>query len=136
MEAALALCRVRHLAEANLRRRQNAALLSEWCATEWPGVVVPTVLLPTSHVFHQFTVVCPNVDVRDATVKGLREQGVDARVYYPYSISKLPDVEHAQLPVSESLTGLVLSLPVHPRLTAEQMAILHDAITTVSKAWH
>ena len=136
MEAALALCRVRRLAEMNLLRRHNAALLSKWCLDEWPGVIVPTVLLESSHVFHQFTVVCPDVTKRDATVKGLRDHGVDARVYYPYVIADLPGVERAHLPVSESLTSLVLSLPVQPRLTPQQTEILHDAIRAVSKEWH
>ncbi|MFZ2058764.1 MAG: DegT/DnrJ/EryC1/StrS family aminotransferase [Acidimicrobiales bacterium] len=136
MEAALALCRTRHLAETNLLRRQNAALVSQWCLAEWPGAVVPTVLLETSHVFHQFTIVCPDATTRNATMEGLRARGVDARVYYPYTTADLPGVERADLPVSKSLTNLVLSLPVQPRLKPQQMESLHDAITAVSKEWH
>ena len=105
MEAALALCRMKLLAEMNLLRRRNAALLSKWCIDEWPGVAVPTVMLEGSHVFHQFTVVCPDVTKRDATVKGLRDRGVDARVYYPYALTDLPGVDSAHLPVSKSLTN-------------------------------
>jgi dTDP-4-amino-4,6-dideoxygalactose transaminase len=93
-------------------------------------------MLEGSHVFHQFTVVCPDVTKRDATVKGLRDRGVDARVYYPYALTDLPGVDSAHLPVSKSLTNLVFSLPVQPRLTPQQMEVLHDAIQAVSKEWH
>ena len=135
MEAALALCRMKRLAEMNLLRRRNAALVSKWCIDEWPGVVVPTVMLEGSHVFHQFTVVCPDVTKRDATVKGLRDQRCRcARALR--SAPDLPGVDSAHLPVSKSLTNLVFSLPVQPRLTPQQMEVLHDAIQAVSKEWH
>jgi dTDP-4-amino-4,6-dideoxygalactose transaminase len=57
-------------------------------------------------------------------------------VYYPYALTDLPGVDSAHLPVSKSLTNLVFSLPVQPRLTPQQMEVLHDAIQAVSKEWH
>lgn len=135
MEAALALVRVRHLAETNFVRRRNAALLAQWCSTSWPGAQVPEVSLESSHVFHQFTVVCPDVERRDATLEGLRAAGVDARVYYPYTVADLPGVEPAELPVARALTERVLSLPVHPRLSDSQLETEQEAIAAVARVW-
>jgi len=45
----------------------------------------------------------------------------------------LPGVIRTALPVAESLRDRVLSLPVHPGLSADQLEFLHESIVTVGK---
>lgn len=59
---------------------------------------------------------------RDRIVKGMREQGVGAAVYYRVPIHLMPfyrKFSSERLPVTESVADQVFSLPVHPAVEPE-----------------
>jgi len=70
-------------------------------------------------VWAQYTLL---VKDRTKVVQALQEAGIPTMVYYPIPLSQQPAYKHYPtlgVPVSESLCGQVLSLPMHPYLTAE-----------------
>jgi len=64
--------------------------------------------------------------MRDRLQTRLRERGIATRVYYPGTVPGQPCFAHlgyepGAFPVSERLTREVLSLPIYPGLTMEQV---------------
>ena len=128
--AAMARAQLPDLDLSNRRRVENAHRLDTWCRDAWGDTVRLPVRGETTHVLHQYTVVFDSAEQRDEILAGLRAAGVDARIFYPYTIPELPGVHAADAPVATSLRDRVLSLPVHPRLNEEQLDILRGAITS------
>lgn len=66
----------------------------------------------------QYTIQVENRD--DAQLK-LKEQGIPTAVHYPIPLNKQPAVANADvsLPVGDAIAERVMSLPMHPYLTAE-----------------
>jgi len=70
-------------------------------------------------VWHQYTV---RVSERDRLVAALRARGIEAGVYYPTPIHRLPAYGlELDLPATDQAAAEVLSLPVHPTLSKEQI---------------
>jgi dTDP-4-amino-4,6-dideoxygalactose transaminase len=103
----------------NEKRRANARYLSR----HLKHVVTPSESPYSAHVFHQYTVRIPGQ--RDAALRHLAALGVGTGVYYPRPIHLQPlylemgyqDV----LPETERAALEVLSLPVRPDLTDEDL---------------
>ena len=118
LQAAIGGAQLPKLAGWNERRRGNAARYDR----ELRGVVTPAVRPEATHVYHQYTV---RVADRDRAVARLTEQGIGTGVYYPNPIHKQPVyVERGyagSFPESERAAAEVLSLPVRPDLTPEEL---------------
>lgn len=121
IQAAIGLVQLPKLAAWNTQRRANAGYLTQRLAG-LDGVVTPAVRDGALHVFHQYTLRVRN---RDAAVEALRAQGVGAGVYYPTPIHQQPLYRRlsydTRLPATEAASREVLSLPVHPTLTREEL---------------
>lgn len=114
----------------NEQRRANAAFLS----ANLEGVVTPTTAEGVVHVFHQYTIRVVGHD-RDAFMEQLRERGVGCDVYYPVPVHRLtPYGSSADLPQTEQAAAEVVSLPVHPHLSADDLATIVDVVNAVAAA--
>lgn len=114
-------------------RRKNAAFLD----ANLRGVVVPPVADGAVHVYHQYTVRV--TDDRDGFVKALREEHqVGSGVYYPIPNHRLPSLASyapgLDLPETERAAREVVSLPVHPSLTQDDLERIVEGVNTVAKA--
>jgi perosamine synthetase len=131
LHAAIGRVQLRRLPAWTMTRRDNAAALTEGLAhlEASHGLVTPTVAPEAQPVWHKYTVRAPE---RDRLVADLAARGVPAGVYYPIPIHRLPahrrDVD---LPHTEAAAREVLSLPVHPAMTA---AALRYVVTSVARA--
>jgi perosamine synthetase len=131
IHAAIGLAQMPKLERFNETRIANAAYLSEHLPKD--KVQVPTVRSNTRHVFHQYTVrVLPPLD-RDEARQRLAAAGVGTEVYYPVPVHK--QVLYGELrygdqsfPESEKAAKQVLSLPVHPSLTREDLETIVAAV--------
>ncbi|MEV7826200.1 DegT/DnrJ/EryC1/StrS family aminotransferase [Microbacterium enclense] len=115
------------------KRRENAAYLDEHLV----GVGTPVVTEGAYHVYHQYTVRVP--DDRDGFAKALREEHhVGSGVYYPIPNHRLPSLARyapgLDLPETESAAREVLSLPVHPSLSHDDLARIVAAVDAVAGA--
>lgn len=114
-------------------RQRNAAFLD----SHLEGVVVPAVLEGATHVYHQYTIRVPQD--RDGFVAALRaEHGVGSGVYYPIPNHRLdslaPHAPGLELPETERAAREVVSLPVHPSLTQEDLERIVAGVNTLAKA--
>jgi dTDP-4-amino-4,6-dideoxygalactose transaminase len=122
--AAIGLAQLPRLEGFNAARRQNAQVLG--AGLEGVGGLIPPVERSGhEHVYHQYTVRVERG--RDELRKALTERGIGTGVYYPIPVHRQPvymtrGYGDLSLPVSERLAGEVLSLPVHPALSEDDLA--------------
>jgi len=121
LQAAFLRTKLRRLPAWTEERRALAARYRE--ALEGLPVGVPPDPGDAFHTYHQFTIRAP---MRDALAGYLRERGIATRVYYPRTVPAQPCFSHlgtatGAFPVSERLAREVLSLPIYPGLTPEQV---------------
>jgi perosamine synthetase len=112
-------------------RRRNAAFLD----AHLENVVVPPVREGSTHVYHQYTIRVQGD--RDGMVTALREEhGVGSGVYYPIPNHRLPSfgLLDLDLPETERAAREVISLPVHPSLSTEDLERVVAAVNAVAKA--
>ena len=128
LAAAIGREQLTKLPEFTLDRRENAARLDEGLADAPVGT--PTEPDDRQHVYHQYTI---RTDERDALRSRLADAGVDTGIYYPNVIYETDAYEafdeHA--PAAEEATEQVLSLPVHPQVTEEEIETIVDTVKGV-----
>src|ERR1051326_4531065 len=122
IQAAVLSVKLRHLEQANLRRRQCASLYNEAFA-ELDEVATPVEADYARHVYHIYGV---RVHGRDELRRSLEAKGIGCGVHYPIPIH-LQEVwrnlgySEGAFPVAENLAGELLSLPMFPELAREQI---------------
>ncbi|NYZ78022.1 DegT/DnrJ/EryC1/StrS family aminotransferase [Candidatus Micrarchaeota archaeon] len=83
------------------------------------------------HVFHQFTIKAEN---RDELKKFLDSQGIGNAVFYPMPLHSIPVLEaKASCPKTEKVCKQVLSLPVHPSVSEQDLHAVADAVKAFYK---
>lgn len=135
MQAAILRVKLRHLDNWCAARRNVAARYDALLKTV-SGVTIPRVAAWGEHAFHQYTI---RVQRRDQVQKFLMAEGIASTVYYPVPIHLQPIYKQLRyrpgdLPESERSASEVLSLPIYPELTEEQIARVADAIARALKA--
>jgi len=128
--AAIGLAQLPKLDGYNERRRAIAARYDR----ELVGVLTPTVRTGATHVYHQYTI---RVRGRDAFAERLKERGVGSAVYYPIPVHRQkPFIAlgygDASYPVTDRLTEEVLSIPVHPSLSDEEVTQVIEAVNATA----
>lgn len=97
-----------------------------------PGIRVPERTPQSNHVFHQYTLQLEGID-RDGLHKFLAEKDVPSMIYYPVPGHKQKmfasfGLSDSDLPVTDTLTEKVLSLPIHTEMEQEQLVFICEAI--------
>ena len=118
--AAIGLTQLKKLEKYNNSRISNAKYLSENIVN--PTITTPKISENCKHVFHQYTIKCED---RENVQNALKAAEIGYGVYYPLPIHNQPyykeigyDESH---PVAEKIAEICLSLPVHPKLTKENL---------------
>jgi dTDP-4-amino-4,6-dideoxygalactose transaminase len=131
MAAAIGLVQIEKLNNWNAIRRANAAYLTEHLSGI-KGVVTPKIRENAEHVFHQYTIRVPN---RDLAVKKLASCGIGTGVYYPTPIHQQPLYQKLGytdvLSIAEQASKEVLSLPVHPSVTKDDLECIVDTVANL-----
>lgn len=114
-------------------RQSNAAFLD----AHLHGVVVPPVAEGATHVYHQYTIRV--AEDRDRIVQALKEEyNIGSGVYYPIPNHRLPSLAHfapgLELPETERAASEVISLPVHPSLSAGDLERIVTAVNALAAA--
>ena len=127
MQAAILRVKLRHLPAWTTARRLAAAVYDDHFA-DLPEVTRPPRASGARHVFHQYTL---RVADRDAVADGLRERGIPTMVYYPVPLHEMPPYAagaRGPLPETERACREVLSLPMHPHLSQDDLARVASAV--------
>jgi len=121
IQGAVLSVKLKYLDEWNKKRRENAAIYDGI----FSGTVVKTPEIEPNNVsiYHQYTILAPK---RDELQGYLAEQGIGVGIFYPRPLHlqdcfKGLGYKKGDLPVAEGLAEKVLSLPIYPELTREQI---------------
>ena len=133
LQAAILRVKLKHLSKWIEQRRQKAALYTELLG-EIDGVEPPYVAPYSYHIFNYYTIrlTKPSID-RGKLQEYLGSTGIATAIYYPLSLH-LQEVYEAlgykpgDFPESEKAQEEVLSLPIYPELSQQQIQNIVGAI--------
>ena len=123
LQAAILQVKLKAFAETELKAVQEAA--AQYTSQLRAHVATPVTSAGFSSSWAQYTILLRNRSERDAVQAALKEAGIPAMVYYPKpmhlqtAFAGLAAVDTC--PVATRLCGEVLSLPMHPYLTTEDI---------------
>lgn len=129
IQAAILRVKLPYIEEWNDERRKVAYNYNK-LFKDFKELETPVELENIRCVYHQYTVKVP---FRDELNAQLRDKGVMSMIYYPVPLHKQElhkklGYKDGDLPVTEHLTKLVLSLPMFPELTYEQQVTIVEAV--------
>ena len=133
ISAVIMLEQLKKLDFINKKRIENASYLSKGLQ-KIKGLQVPIVKSGRKHVYHQYTIRINGFKLsRDKLAEHLTEKGIGNGVYYPKPLHvldhyKVFGYKKGDFPVAEKACDEVLSLPVHPHLTKDQMDLIINTI--------
>jgi dTDP-4-amino-4,6-dideoxygalactose transaminase len=122
LQAAILRVKLRHL-DADNQKRQAIAQTYAQQLSHLP-LHLPQVSENVSHVYHQFVL---RVQNRDAMLNFLKERGIGVAIHYPQPVHRQPAYESRvlsfpqPLTITEEIGKEILSLPMHPFLTPEEI---------------
>ena len=122
IQAAVLRIKLKRLQDWNQSRRKNAALYTE-LLQDVPGITLPVEAGFAESVYHLYVILADN---RDGLQKFLSEKGIATGLHYPLPLHLQKAYTHlgyvkGDFPVAESAAERLLSLPMYPELTAEQI---------------
>jgi dTDP-4-amino-4,6-dideoxygalactose transaminase len=128
IQAALLQVKLPHLESWNAARQSHAAFYSEHLLDVVEAV--PVVRSWASHVYCYYVVQVPG---RDQFRLALEREGIGTNIHYPTPIHLQPacaayGYTRGMLPVTEAVAERVVSLPMYPELTPEQLELVVAAV--------
>ena len=127
LQAAILSVKLDSLDKKNERRRKIAARYSKEFSLL--PLTVPMTMPGCEHVFHQYTL---QSDCRDDLASHLNAAGVGTAILYPVPIHRqqayIKDFSGVELPVAEKLAGRILSIPVYPEMTDDEVSYVIDTV--------
>ena len=106
----------------------RARLAESYCAgLSDVSMVLPTVRENAMHVYHLFVI---RVHARDSLLDFLRGRGIGATIHYPVPVHKQPGYDGfgGELPQTERVAKEILSLPMYPELTKDEIYKVIDTV--------
>lgn len=130
-QGAVLSVKIKYLEEWTEARIRNAALYDE-LLRDIDGVVVPLKDEHARHVYHIYAI---RVAERDKLLHALAEHGISCGIHYPVPVHlqgayRQLGYSRGDFPETEAAADSVLSLPMFPELTSEQ---IHFTAETIQK---
>lgn len=131
IQAAILDIKLKYLDEYKAARIKAADFYDKAFANH-PKIKTPFRASYSSHVFHQYTIVLEGAD-RNGLKNFLADHKIPAMIYYPVAGHKQKmfeqfNVSKLEMPVTDWLTGRVLSLPIHTELDDEQLNFITSKV--------
>lgn len=129
IHAAMLRVKLPHLDAGNTARRERAA----WYAELLAGLPLQLPADEPGHIYHLYVITLADQACRDALQTHLTGAGIGCAVHYPTPAHLQPayigfGYGPGSLPVSEELAGRILSLPMFPELTRDEVAMVAEAV--------
>ncbi len=129
MQAAVLRVKLRHLDEWNERRQRLAAMYDELLGDA--GVTTPVANPHAQHVYHLYVI---RSKERDALQKYLSCHEVQTQIHYPVPVHRQPAYAEiasgVNLPATDQACGEILSLPMHPWLTEQEVRQVAELVAS------
>ncbi len=126
LQAAVLDVKLPHLDADNERRREIAGYYRDNIKN--PNIILPQTYDEQSHVWHVFVIRTPR---REELQKYLEDNGIQTNIHYPTPPHKqgaYREWEKLSFPVSEKIHQEVLSLPISPVLSADEVKKVVEVI--------
>lgn len=132
IQAAILSVKLQHLDTWIQKRQQVAAWYGEFLADS--GLTLPAVRPESTHTYHLYVV---ETDIRTELQKRLSDAEVATGIHYPLPLHLQPAFKHlgysaGAMPVTEASAPRILSLPIFPELTRDQVeyvsAIINETV--------
>jgi len=122
LQAAILSVKLRSIHRWNERRRQNAALLSQ-LLKRIKTINIPIIRGDVVHVFHLYVIRAEN---RDGLRNYLHQRDIATGIHYPTPLPFMPaysylEHEYLDFPVAAEYMSKIISLPMFPELSKEQI---------------
>jgi len=132
LQAAILRIKLKYLDEWIASRRHLAEIYDTMLADA--SVVRPVEPPGYQHVYHLYVIRTQN---RDAMQNLLKERGIGTAIHYPTPVHLQPyylknGLPQYSCPVTEKLCSEILSLPMYPELTEEQVAFVASEIKSMT----
>ena len=129
MQAAILSVKLKYIREWNDKRLQNALRYNE-LFSNISGVLTPGIHPDVKHIFHLYVI---RTEQRDKLQAHLEKHGVASGIHYPTALPFLKAYEYLghrpeDFPLSHQYTSQILSLPMYPELTKDQLICVADII--------
>ncbi len=130
LQAAILSAKLPYLDQWNSRRVEIAKMYTDGLVAN-KLISIGAVPNYATHVYHQFTIVVEGN--RDQYMQELQSMGIPVRLYYPKSIHQQKMFSHLNpvLPNSERIQSQMLSLPIHPTMTNEEVSYVIESVNRV-----
>lgn len=124
IQAAVLSVKLKHLDQWNKMRQTNAELYSQ-LLKDINEITLPIVIDSASHIYHLY-VIQVNNGSREKLQEYLLKKGIQTGIHYPQPIHLTNAFSYlgykkGDFPVAESLSGKILSLPMFPELSEDQI---------------
>jgi dTDP-4-amino-4,6-dideoxygalactose transaminase len=133
IQAAVLNVKLKYLASWNEARQKAAARYRKNLAGN-PHITLPAEARDSTHVYHLFVI---QVDgSRDRILEQLAAEGIFCGIHYPIPIHLQAacaalGYKEGDFPHAEALARKILSLPVYPEITDEQIDLVCDRLTSL-----
>lgn len=129
LQAAIGIQQLKKLDEMNRKRITNADYFDRHINLD--GVGLPHKETGAKHVYHQYVLKVENG--REELMRYLNSKGVGTAIHYPSAIYEQPlykelGYKPGLCPTSEKVSRQVVSIPVHPKITSEELEYIVDVI--------
>jgi perosamine synthetase len=130
--AALGISQLEKVEDIIRMRRKNANLMSEGLA-KTPGLRVPSEPPSYRNIYQLYTITIEDERLRDGLMNHLTENGIMSKVYFkPAHLTPFYKGRSGfcggELPVTEKLSKKVLTLPMYPSLTGDNINCIIDHV--------
>ncbi|AFZ54038.1 DegT/DnrJ/EryC1/StrS family aminotransferase [Cyanobacterium aponinum] len=126
LQACILRVKLKYINQWNQTRQKVAEIYNHLLANN-ENIITPNI--SKGHVFHQYTIRVIN-GKRDQLKEYLAQQGIGSMIYYPIPQDQLPVYKDKYYPnpISMKLAQEVLSLPIYPELTQENIEFVAQTI--------
>jgi len=129
LQAVVLNAKLKHLDTWNEMRAKNAAYYAQ-LLKPLKGVTTPVLKEDRTHVYQTYAILVAN---RDRVVEAMKAQGVGVLIHYPISLhlqEAYAELGHKKgdFPVAEKVADEVMSLPMFPHMTKEQIETVVAAL--------
>jgi dTDP-4-amino-4,6-dideoxygalactose transaminase len=130
LQAAILGAKLPHLERWTEARRAHAQLYNELLSG---SSITPFESPNVRHVYHLYVIRTPH---RDAMLEHLHSKGIGAGIHYPVPLHRQPaylkqGYGEVHLPITEQAAGEIISLPMYPELSREQIEYIVQAVSEV-----
>ncbi len=131
IQAAILEVKLRYL-DSYIDARRKVADYYDKAFAAHPGITTPYRAANNKHVFHQYTLILEGID-RNNLHDYLAARNIPSMIYYPVPAHRQKmfaqfNASETDLPVTDWLTGRVISLPMHTEMNEEQLSFITTSV--------